>query len=354
MALPTTVIGAYPKPPCVPVKDWFNADSTMSTSLATRRYAADVERAGAGAEALFAQAAGEVIADQVACGVDVVTDGEVRRENYIHYQCRHIEGFDFEHLTPRSTRDGGWVVEMPSIVGPVRARPGHFLPHDWRVAQNASPVPVKVTVPGPLTIMDSSADLHYDDRRRLGRDLAIALNHEIRALADAGCRYIQVDEPLFARRVDDALDFGIENLERCFHGVPDGVTRVMHMCCGYPNHLDQSDYPKADHRAYLRLAPALEEIAIDQVSIEDAHRPNDLALLELFRRKTVIFGCVAVARSTVESSEGIRARLGEALEHIDATRLVAAPDCGLGLLGSRELAMAKLRVLCEAAHSLAA
>ena len=353
MPITTTVIGAYPKPACVPIRDWFNADTSMSTSLATRRYAADLAGAGAEAEPLFEQAAAEVVADQVACGVDVVTDGEVRRENYIHYHCRHLHGFDFERLTPRTSRDGGWVVEMPSITGEIRARPGHhFLPHDWRVAQASSPRPVKVTVPGPLTIMDSTADLHYGDRQRLGRDLADALNQEIRALAAAGCRYIQVDEPLFARRVADALEFGIENLERCFHGVPAGVTRVMHMCCGYPNHLDEQDYPKADHRAYLELAPALDRIGIDQVSIEDAHRPNDLALLELFRTKTVVFGCVAVANSVVEDPDAVRARLAAAREHIDAERLVAAPDCGLGLLGTRELAMAKLKVMCEAAHSL--
>ena len=242
---------------------------------------------------------------------------------------------------------------MPSITGPVAARRGeHFLPHDWRAAQALTDRPVKVTIPGPLTIMDSTADLHYDDRRRLGRDLAEAINHEVLALAEAGCRHVQIDEPLFARRVTDALDFGIEHLERCFHGLPVQVTRVMHMCCGYPDHIDQADYPKADPRAYLELAPALDEAAIDQVSIEDAHRPNDLALLERFADKTVILGCVAVARSRVEQVEAVRERLAAAREHIDAARLVAAPDCGLGLLGTRELAMAKLRVMCDAAASL--
>ena len=119
--------------------------------------------------------------------MDIPTDGEIRRENYIHYHCRHLDGFDFDTLTPRTSRDGGWVVELPSIVGPVAARAGeHFLPHDWRAAQALTEHPVKVTIPGPLTIMDSTADLHYDDRRRLGRDLADAINHEVRALADAG------------------------------------------------------------------------------------------------------------------------------------------------------------------------
>jgi 5-methyltetrahydropteroyltriglutamate--homocysteine methyltransferase len=219
------------------------------------------------------------------------------------------------------------------------------------VAQGFSPRQVKITVPGPVTITDTVANRHYADDRSLAFDLAAALNFEIRALAAAGCEYIQVDEPLFARKVDAALDYGIECLERCFDGVPDHVTRVVHICCGYPNHLDDRDYHKADPESYFRLAHALDGAAIHQVSIEDAHRHNDLTLLDEFRDKTVVFGVVAVAKSRVEAVEEVAMRLTEALDHIDRSRLVAAPDCGLGLLGQR-LARAKLAVLCEAARSV--
>jgi 5-methyltetrahydropteroyltriglutamate--homocysteine methyltransferase len=211
--------------------------------------------------------------------------------------------------------------------------------------------PIKIGVPGPLTIIDTTANAHYGGERELAFDLAAALNFEIRALADAGCRHIQIDEPIFARRVDDALDFGVECLERCFEGVPAEVTRIMHMCCGYPGKLDDTNYPKADAEGYFRLAGAVDAAAIDQVSIEHAHRANDLSLLELFGRTTVALGVIDVARSRIEPVEEIRASLAAALDHIDADRLVAAPDCGLALL-DRETAMAKLTNMCVAAKSV--
>jgi len=163
--------------------------------------------------------------------------------------------------------------------------------------------------------------------------------------------HIQIDEPLFARKPGAALDYGFENLERAFHGCPKSAQRTVHMCCGYPDKLDRDDYPKADPDAYLQIADAIEYSSIDAVSFEDAHRHNDLSLLERLPTTKVIFGVVAIAKSEVESVDYIRERLQRALNHIDTARLIAAPDCGLGLLG-RELAMAKLKNMCTAAQSL--
>ena len=353
MAIPTTCIGAYPKPDYVPLRDWFTVDHGMTDAGAqvTHGYSATMAQATAETEALLVRGTRQAIEDQVAAGIDVPTDGEIRRENYIHYHCRHLDGFDFANLTRRSLRDGAYETDLPTIVGPVAPKGGHFLTVDYRVAQGFTSRPVKITVPGPVTIMDTVANRHYCDDRALAFDLAGAINHEVRALAAAGCACIQVDEPLFARKVGAALDYGIECLERCFDGVPDEVTRVVHICCGYPNRLDDRDYHKADQESYFRLARALDAAAIDQVSIEDAHRHNDLTLLDEFRDKTVVLGVVAVARSRVESVEEVAMRLTEALDHIDRSRLVAGPDCGLGLLGLR-LARAKLAVLCEAARSV--
>ena len=196
--------------------------------------------------------------------------------------------------------------------------------------------------------MDTTADCFYNDRPKLNAALAETVNREILALVEAGCQYIQVDEPLFARAVDDALAFGMEGLERCFHGVPKSVTRVVHMCCGYPDYLDDTDYKKADPDSYHRLASAIDAAAFDQISIEDAHCCNDLNLLDKLPTKSVIFGAVAIASSRVETVDEIEARLRAALAHIDRDRLVVAPDCGLGLL-SAELAETKLTVMCEAA-----
>ena len=351
MPLVTTVLGAYPKPDYVPVQDWFQIEEGQVSAKATRAYDPELIKPDAETEALFQRAAAEVIADQIGCGVDIVTDGEVRRENYVHYHCRHLEGIDFEGLTHKVARDGAYETELPTVRGEVRARGGSFLTHDFQVAQAQSEKPVKMTLPGPMTIADTTADAYYGDRAKLGADLARALNEEIRALEGAGCQYIQVDEPVFARKPAETLAFGIENLNRCFHGVGEGATRIVHICCGYPRYLDDETYKKADPMAYFEIAEAIDASRVDQVSIEDAHRHNDLALLDRFRRTGVIFGAVAIARSAVEPVESIRHRLEEALQHIDAERLIVAPDCGLGFL-TRDLAIQKLTNMCKAAESI--
>lgn len=345
----TTTIGAYPKPDDVPIRDWFGKDGGTDTGEPTAGYAETLAAHADTIEAILDRATREVVAEQVELGIDIPTDGEIRRENFIHYHCRHLVGIDFEVLTEKQRRDDHQAL-LPTITGPIQAGPA-FLVHDWQIAQAATRRPVKITVPGPLTIGENVADDHYRDPRLRGAALADALNVEIRRLADAGCPVIQVDEPAFARKVEDAQAFGIEHLERCFHKVPRSTERVVHICCGYPDRLDAEDYPKAPQSAYLELAPVLDEAEVDAVSIEDAHRPNDLTLLERFARTRVLLGVIAIARSRVEEIDAVRGRLEAALDHIDRHRLVAAPDCGLGLLG-RDLTRRKLRVLSEAAHGL--
>lgn len=347
MPLKTTCIGAYPKPDYVPIRDWFQVghDVENYNDLVLREWSEKPEH-----QAALDQATVEVVADQIACGVDIPTDGEVRRENYVHYQCRHFDGFDFENLTKRVLRNGAYTAELPTIRGPVRARGESVLVRDWQVAQAASDRHVKITLPGPLTISDTTADEHYNDPRAQAFDLAAALNVEVHALAAAGCKYIQIDEPIFARKPDAALDFGTEALRRCFDGLPDDVTRVMHMCCGYPNRLDDTDYPKADQDSYIQIARQVDGIA-DQISIEDAHRHNPETLFSLFDRSSLIVGFVTVASSRIEPVEEITTRMQTVLQHLPPERLLAAPDCGLGFLG-RDLAMQKLRNLSEAAKSV--
>ena len=349
-SLKTTVIGSFPKPDYLPIEDWFDAARNlggMNTALVTQRFTAYEQNRSDDDEALFVRAAEEIIALQLRAGIDIPTDGEVRRENYIHYHCRHLDGFDFNTLEHRVLRDGAYETNLPAIRDVVRHTGKGYAAHDYLASQNVSSVPVKFTLPGPLTIMDTTADCFYDDRPKLNHDLAETVNREILALVEAGCTYIQVDEPLFARQVDDARAFGIEGLERCFHGVPESVTRVVHMCCGYPDHLDDEDYKKADPDSYHQLAREMDTLAIDQISIEDAHCCNDLNLLDLFEQTTVIFGSIAVARSRLESVDEVEARIKAALDHIDRDRLVIAPDCGLGMLPA-DIAEAKLKIMCDA------
>ncbi len=353
MSILTTCIGAYPKPDYLDLPDWFNNSDGVDTENPTELWQKAFD-ALPDAEETLDRAVKDVIGQQILAGIDIPSDGEVPRENYIHYQCRHIEGIDFSRLTRKVLRDGAYQANLPTIVQPVKAREP-FLYKDWQRAQgHANKLgnqAVKITIPGPMTIGDTTADDYYDDPEKRGAALADAINGDVLALADAGCQHIQIDEPVFARYPAAALDFGFENLERAFHGCPKSVTRTVHMCCGYPGSLDDEEYPKADHDVYFALADAIELSCIDAISIEDAHRYNDLSLLERFQNTIVIFGAVAIAKSRLETVEEIRARLLDALQHIDADRLIVAPDCGLGFL-NWDLAFAKLKNLSEAAHSI--
>merc|ERR1719337_479288 len=188
---------------------------------------------------------------------------------------------------------------------------------EWKKSQAVSPVPVKYTLPGPMTIMGSTADGYYKDEKKLAYDLAVIVNKHVLELAAAGCKYIQVDEPLFARKPDDALEFGVKCLDACFADCPKQVQKQMHMCCGYPGFLDIQEFLKADQTAYRRIAPALDDSCIDAVSIEDAWCTNDLSLLSSFKKTKVILGSMNVSSSRVETVEEIQIRLANALEYID-------------------------------------
>ena len=347
MGLLTTTIGAYPKPDYVNLPDWFD---DLDTSGPTEGWAEAMETMGKDAESIIEMGTHEAVRDQVDAGIDIPTDGEIARENYIHYHCRHLEGMDFVHLTEKTLRTGNYSSFLPTVRGPVKPRK-MFLAKDWKRAQKATDKPVKITMPGPLTVSDTVVDEYYGNHKDFGKAISEALNQEVHSLANAGCRYIQIDEPLFARNPESAIEFGVENLERAFQNCPENVTRTVHICCGYPDKIDKDDYPKAPRESYIKIAEAMENSSVMAISLEDAHRYNDLKLLEIFKNTTIIFGVVTIAKSRVESVEEIRNRLTDALEHIDSNRLIAAPDCGLGILG-KELAFRKLKNLSEAAHSI--
>jgi len=344
MGLLTTTIGAYPKPDYVKITDWFKLG--MDTPDPTKDYPSELKRLGDDAEDIFVRGTRQAIEDQVQAGIDIPTDGEIRRENYIHYHCRHLEGIDFYFLTERTVR-GNYTARLPTIKGPIKYTEA-FLPHDYKVAQSFTERPVKMTMPGPMTIYDTVADEHYHGPSQAGVEIADALNTEILELVEAGCRYIQIDEPVFARKPEEALNYGFDHIERCFFNCPDDVVRTLHICCGYPDRLDNPNYPKAPRESYFNLADAIEKSSINAVSIEDAHQPNDLSLLDHFKTTHIILGVVGIAKRRVETVDEIESRLKSALDHIDAKRLIAAPDCGLGMLG-RELALQKLTNLTAAA-----
>ena len=344
----TTVIGAYPKPSFLQLPDWFNAEGGTDTLKPTVDYNNAIKKMGEDAESIFLKAAAEVINDQIECGIDIVTDGEVRRENYIHYHCRHITGVDFNTLTEKIARTGNYKCWLPTIVAKVEAQDS-FLVHDWKVSQKLSSKPVKITIPGPMTIADTIANTYYKSDDKMGFDLAGVINVEIKRLQKAGCKYIQVDEPLFARKPQQAIDFGIDNLAKCFEGLENTeIEKITHICCGYPDKLDVINYPKAPLDSYKKIAKALDASLIDSVSIEDAHRYNDLELLRNFTKTKVIFGLIKIASSQIETKEEIENRVLDALNYIDKQQLIAAPDCGLGHL-PRQLAIEKLKIMVDVA-----
>ena len=343
----TTVIGAYPKPSYLKITDWFNASGGTDTENPTKLYKEEIKNMGNKSEELFTIAAEEIIKDQIECGIDIVTDGEVRRENYIHYHCRHIDGIDFDKLTEKTARTGNYKCLLPTIVSKVEAK-GSFLVHDWQVSQKTSSKPVKITMPGPMTITDTIANTYYKSDDKMGFDLAEVINIEIKRLQEAGCKYIQVDEPLFARKPQEAIDYGIENLAKCFDGLENTkIEKITHICCGYPDKIDAVDYPKAPLNSYKKIAKELDRSIIDTVSIEDAHRYNNLEFLEDFANTKIIFGLIKIASSQTEVVDEIINRINEALKHTTKDQLIGAPDCGLGHL-PRGLAKTKLKKLVEA------
>ncbi len=242
----TTTIGAYPKPHYVKLPNWF--ETGVASKCPSKAYDAYIQAHKNGIETLD-KATQEVVMDQVNASIDVVSDGEVRRENYIYYHCRHLNGIDFTTLTQKTMRNGAWTGEVPTITSPITTQEA-FLPRDYTIAKQATTQPVKITLPGPMTITDTIADAYYHDDEQLGYALAQAINKEVLRLVDAGCTWIQIDEPLFARKPEQALAYGMKNLERCFKDVPEHVIKAVHMCCGYPTKLDDEIYPKANHDAY--------------------------------------------------------------------------------------------------------
>ena len=156
-------------------------------------------------------------------------------------------------LTEKVARTGNYKCLLPTITNKITSA-DPFLVDEWKKNQSLSDKPVKVTIPGPMTITDTIANTYYNSDEEMGYDLAIAINIEIKRLVKAGCKYIQVDEPLFARKPQNALAFGIENLEKCFEGVNNNdVEKITHICCGYPDKLDAVNYPKAPLDYYKKI-----------------------------------------------------------------------------------------------------
>lgn len=322
-----TTVGSFPRP------GWL-AESTRA-SVKFRLEGEALREAQDDATAL-------VLREQETAGLELLTDGEQRRTQFINYLLLGLEGFDFETLGPKITRRRN-NSQAPRVVGPVR-RPAPIVVDDVRYAKAHTAQPVKMAVPGPLTIIDSTHDAFYGDEAALAMDLAAALNAEILALQAAGCDVVQIDEPAMTLYHDKAAAYGARALDRCLEGVT--VPTIVHLCYGYP----QPQTPQHNF-LYPELLEILMETRIGGFSLEFARSQYDPAILRLCQGRLVMYGCIDPGEAPPEPVAAVAARVRAALDYVDPARLLIAPDCGLMTI-SRELAFRKTQLLAATAQEV--
>mmetsp|Transcript_28742 Transcript_28742/g.34917 ORF Transcript_28742/g.34917 Transcript_28742/m.34917 type:complete len:406 (-) Transcript_28742:130-1347(-) len=355
----TTVIGSYPKPGYLKIPDWFTNSKDWKERDAKnydfKTWEKFMEKEDQGKfQYDVLRATNEVISAQDLAGIDIMTDGEIRRENYIHYHLRNVDGMDFDNLTEHWSRNKGYKFLAPTVRSKIKPRSKAYSTFEWKTSQLFTNKTVKFTIPGPVTIRDTVADVYYGEERKLEylEDLAATINQEILDLVKHGCKCVQVDEPVFARYPSETLEYGLDILKKCFRNVPDTVERCVHICCGYPLKLDQLDYPKAEIQAYHKIAKAIDDADfIDAVSLEDAHRFNELNLFGMFKKTKIILGLVHVSSTKIETQEQIEKRIEDVLTQIPPERLLIAPDCGLAML-PLHMITSKLQAMVNATQAV--
>lgn len=339
--LKTTVIGSYPKYPPL-IKGEFNVRWLVSPGDNLDSGWKDKENL----EKLQNEAIKWAVKEQEEAGLDIITDGEQKRGNFVFYHCQNLEGFDFKNKEIKQIRGKSRAELVPVIKGPVKHKE-FFLVNEFYFLKSLTNRQIKVTIPGPSTIIDSTKDLHYNDEKELALDLAKAIKKEVEQLSRAGCKIIQIDEPVFVREPEKFFEYGLNTLQNCFKGI-EGIEKVVHICRGYPS--KEKDV-KAQKDNYERIIEELSNSIIDRIAVEDSHEKLDLKVFEKFGKKEVVLGAVDIGNEQVETVEKIRNRIREVLEIIPPERLFIAPDCGLLLL-EPEIAKAKLTNLVKAAKGI--
>ncbi|QPP07462.1 5-methyltetrahydropteroyltriglutamate--homocysteine methyltransferase [Streptomyces bathyalis] len=279
---------------------------------------------------------------QERAGLDVITDGEMRRESYSNHFATALEGVDIDNPGEALDRSGH-PNPVPRVVGPIR-RPEPVQADDVRFLRANTDRVIKVTVPGPFTMSQQAQDDHFGSREAMAMAYAEAVNAEVHDLFAAGADIVQLDEPYMQARPEPAREFGLKALNRALEGAP-GTTAV-HICFGYAAiiHERPSGYS---------FLPELADCACDQVSIETAQSGLDTSVLKHLPDKTVILGVIDLSDHAVESAETVAARVRRALPHVNPERIVVATDCGMKYL-PRQSAEGKLRAMADAAEILRA
>jgi 5-methyltetrahydropteroyltriglutamate--homocysteine methyltransferase len=332
---PTSLVGSLPQP------EWLIDRSRLAGRFPPRVRARELWRPDPEhlAEAQD-DATRLAIRAQESAGLDVLTDGEIRRESYSNHFATALRGLDLDRPGEALDRSGH-PNPVPRVVGPIE-RPGPVQVRDVQFLRAHTDRPVKVTVPGPFTMSQQAQDDYYGDPKALAMAYAEAVNVEVHDLFAAGADVVQLDEPYMQARPDAARRFGLEALNRALDGAP-GTTAV-HICFGYAAiiHERPSGYS---------FLPELADCACDQVSIETAQSGLDPSVLRQLSDKTVILGVLDLSDHAVESVETVADRVRRALPFVDAERVVLAPDCGMKYL-PRESAVGKMGALAGAAALL--
>jgi 5-methyltetrahydropteroyltriglutamate--homocysteine methyltransferase len=331
--LPTSLVGSYPQP------DWLIDRDKLTARLPPRVRAQELWRIP---PAWLGQAQDDAtllaIRDQERAGLDIVTDGEMRRESYSNRFATALDGIDLDQPGSMLGRSGQ-SNPVPRVVGRIRRRHPVQV-RDVEFLRANTDRKVKMTVPGAFTMAQQAQDDFYRDEVALAMDYAAAVNEEIKDLFAAGADVVQIDEPYMQARAAKARDYGVQVIDRTLAGV-EGTTAV-HMCFGYAAVV----HDKPPGYSFL---PELEGSNVVQISIEAAQPKLGLDVLAKVPSKTIILGVIDLSDMTIERAETVAARIRAALPHVPPERLVIAPDCGMKYL-PREVAFAKMQAMVEGAR----
>ena len=339
MLLPTSLVGSYPQP------DWLIDRAKLAGRFPPRVRALELWRvAPEFLEQAQADATMLAIRAQEDAGLDILTDGEIRRESYSNRFATALEGVDIDN--PGTALDrSGHPNPVPRVVGPVR-RKHPVEVGDLSFLRSHTSRTVKITVPGPFTMSQQAQDDYYGSREALAFGYAEAVNEEIKDLFAAGADIVQLDEPYLQARSAEAAQYGVKVINRALDGVSGLGTTALHICFGYAAIIHERP-------AGYSFLPELAACDVDQISIETAQSGLDTSVLSTLEDKTIILGVIDLSDPAVETPEVVVERVRRALPYVPASRIVLAPDCGMKYL-PRESADGKMAALVAAAAQLRA